>query len=447
MGRLFGTDGVRGVANSELTPELAFRLGRAATYHFGQEHDNPVLIIGRDTRVSGQMLEAALAAGICSAGGQAILAGVVPTPAVAFLTHRLGAQAGVVISASHNPYPDNGIKFFAQDGYKLPDAVEDQLEELVLAAADSLPRPTGAAVGQIIHRPDLLQQYIDYAAGTVTETFKDLKIVIDCANGAAFEAAPSVYRRLGATVVSLHDMPDGININQHCGSTHMESLQQAVLREKADLGIAHDGDADRCLFVDERGEIVDGDQMMIICTLDFLRQGKLKDNTLVATVMSNIGLHQAMKKAGARVEVTAVGDRYVLEAMRANGFSLGGEQSGHIIFGEYSTTGDGIVTALQVLSAVVQSGKPMSELAAQMTRFPQLLVNVTVKTKNGWQENQAIANAIRQAEAELGDNGRILVRPSGTEPLIRVMAEGPDQEQLDQIVNRIVSVIQQEQSH
>jgi phosphoglucosamine mutase len=447
MGRLFGTDGVRGVANSELTPELAFRLGRAATYHFGQEHDIPVLIIGRDTRVSGQMLEAALAAGICSAGGQAILAGVVPTPAVAFLTHRLGAQAGVVISASHNPYPDNGIKFFAQDGYKLPDAVEDQLEELVLAAADSLPRPTGAAVGQIIHRPDLLQQYIDYAAGTVTETFKDLKIVIDCANGAAFEAAPSVYRRLGATVVSLHDMPDGININQHCGSTHMESLQQAVLREKADLGIAHDGDADRCLFVDERGEIVDGDQMMIICTLDFLRQGKLKDNTLVATVMSNIGLHQAMKKAGARVEVTAVGDRYVLEAMRANGFSLGGEQSGHIIFGEYSTTGDGIVTALQVLSAVVQSGKPMSELAAQMTRFPQLLVNVTVKTKNGWQENQAIANAIRQAEAELGDNGRILVRPSGTEPLIRVMAEGPDQEQLDQIVNRIVSVIQQEQSH
>lgn len=447
MGRLFGTDGVRGVANSELTPELAFRLGRAATYHFGQEHGNPVLIIGRDTRLSGQMLEAALAAGICSAGGQAILVGVVPTPAVAFLTHHLGAQAGVVISASHNPYPDNGIKFFAQNGYKLPDAVEDQLEALVLAATDSLPRPTGSEVGQIIHRPDLIQQYIDYAVGTVTETFKNLKIVIDCANGAAFEAAPSVYRRLGATVVSLHDMPDGININHHCGSTHLESLQQAVLQEKADLGIAHDGDADRCLFVDENGEVVDGDQMMTICALDFMRQGKLKDNTLVATVMSNIGLHQAMKKAGIRVEVTAVGDRYVLEAMRENGFSLGGEQSGHIIFGEYSTTGDGIVTALQVLSAVVQSGKPMSELAAQMTRFPQLLVNVRVKTKNGWQENQAIANAIRQGEDELGDNGRILVRPSGTEPLIRVMAEGPDQEQLNQIVNRIASVIQQEQSH
>jgi phosphoglucosamine mutase len=447
MGRLFGTDGVRGVANSELTPELAFRLGRAATYHFGQEQANPVLIIGRDTRVSGQMLEAALAAGICSAGGQAILVGVVPTPTVAFLTHRLGAQAGVVISASHNPFQDNGIKFFAQNGYKLPDSVEDELEALVLAAADSMPRPAGSEVGQIVYRPDLIQQYIDYAVGTVTETFKNLKIVIDCANGAAFEAAPSVYRRLGATVVSLHDMPDGININHHCGSTHMESLQQAVLREKADLGIAHDGDADRCLFVDEKGEIVDGDQMMTICALDFMRQGKLKDNTLVATVMSNIGLHQAMKKAGLRVEVTAVGDRYVLEAMRANGFSLGGEQSGHIIFSEYSTTGDGIVTALQVLSAVVQSGKPMSELAAQMTRFPQLLVNVRVKTKNGWQENQAIANAIRQGEGELGDNGRILVRPSGTEPLIRVMAEGPDQEQLDQIVNRIASVIQQEQSH
>ncbi|MDF2501890.1 MAG: phosphoglucosamine mutase [Anaerosporomusa subterranea] len=325
MGRLFGTDGVRGVANSELTPELAFRLGRAATYHFGQEQANPVLIIGRDTRVSGQMLEAALAAGICSAGGQAILVGVVPTPTVAFLTHRLGAQAGVVISASHNPFQDNGIKFFAQNGYKLPDSVEDELEALVLAAADSMPRPAGSEVGQIVYRPDLIQQYIDYAVGTVTETFKNLKIVIDCANGAAFEAAPSVYRRLGATVVSLHDMPDGININHHCGSTHMESLQQAVLREKADLGIAHDGDADRCLFVDEKGEIVDGDQMMTICALDFMRQGKLKDNTLVATVMSNIGLHQAMKKAGLRVEVTAVGDRYVLEAMRANGFSLGGD--------------------------------------------------------------------------------------------------------------------------
>jgi phosphoglucosamine mutase len=446
MGRLFGTDGVRGVANSELTPELAFRLGRAATYHFGQEHDNPVLIIGRDTRISGQMLEAALAAGICSAGGQAILVGVVPTPAVAFLTHHLGAQAGVVISASHNPFPDNGIKFFAQNGYKLPDTVEDQLEDLVLSAVDSLPRPSGPKVGQISHRPDLIQQYIDFTVGTVSENFRNLKIVIDCANGAASEAAPNVYRRLGATVISLHDMPDGININHHCGSTHMESLQQAVLREKADLGIAHDGDADRCLFVDQNGEIVDGDQMMTICALDFMRQGKLKGKTLVATVMSNIGLHQAIKKAGGTVEVTAVGDRYVLETMRENDFTLGGEQSGHIIFGEYSTTGDGIVTALQVLSAVVQSGKPLSELAAQMTRFPQLLVNVRVKSKNGWQENKTIANAIRQGEDELGDNGRVLVRPSGTEPLIRVMAEGPDQEQLNQIVNRIASVIQQEQS-
>ncbi|MDU4960276.1 MAG: phosphoglucosamine mutase [Sporomusaceae bacterium] len=447
MGRLFGTDGVRGVANSELTPELAFRLGRAATWHFGQAHDKPMLIIGRDTRVSGQMLEAALAAGICSAGGQAILAGVVPTPAVAYLTRQLGAQAGVVISASHNPFPDNGIKFFAEDGYKLPDAVEDELEQLVLAGDDSLPRPTAAAVGCILHRPDLLQRYIDYAAATVSESFRDLKIVLDCANGAAFEAGPSVYRRLGATVIPLFDQPDGSNINQQCGSTHMEQLQQAVVREGADLGIAHDGDADRCLFVDETGAIVDGDQMMVICALDSLRRGKLKDNTLVATVMSNIGLHQAMKRAGAKLEVTAVGDRYVLEAMREKGFNLGGEQSGHIIFADHSTTGDGIVTALQVLAAMVRAKQPLSLLARQMTRFPQLLVNVRVNSKDGWQDNAAIAAAIRGGEAELGDEGRILVRPSGTEPLIRVMAEGPDQAQLDQLVNRIASVIQQEQSH
>lgn len=446
MGRLFGTDGVRGIANSELTPELTFRLGRTATYLFGQEHEQPVVIIGRDTRASGQMLEASLAAGICSAGGQAVLVGIAPTPAVAYLTNRLKAQTGIVISASHNPFPDNGIKFFAQTGYKLPDAVEDRLEALVLADQDTLPRPTGAAVGKITYRPDLIQQYIDYAISTVSGDFSKLKFVVDCANGAAFEAAPSVYRRLGANVITLHDSPNGVNINQHCGSTHMESLQQAVIREKADLGIAHDGDADRCLFIDEKGQIVDGDQMMTICALDLLRRGKLRDNTLVATVMSNLGLHQAIKKAGGKVEVTAVGDRYVLEAMLANNYSLGGEQSGHIIFSEHSTTGDGIVTALQVLLAVAQSGKSLSELAAAMTRLPQLLVNVKVKTKAGWQQNQDILQAIRSGENELGDYGRILVRPSGTEPLIRVMAEGPDQAQLHKIVNSIASVIQQEQS-
>ena len=446
MGRLFGTDGVRGIANSELTPELAFRLGRAATYLFGQEHEQPVVVIGRDTRASGQMLEASLAAGICSAGGQAVLIGVAPTPAVAYLTNHLSAQAGIVISASHNPFPDNGIKFFAQTGYKLPDAVEDQLEELVLAAEDILPRPTGAAVGRIINRPDLIQQYIDYAASTVTADLSKLKIVVDCANGAASETAPSVYRRLGAKVITLHDTPNGVNINHHCGSTHMESLQQAIVSEQAHLGIAHDGDADRCLFVDEKGQIVDGDQMMAICALDLMRQGKLRDNTLVTTVMSNLGLHQAMKKAGGKVEVTAVGDRYVLEAMLAKNYSLGGEQSGHIIFSEHSTTGDGIVTAIQVLSAAAQSGKPLSEMASVMTRLPQLLVNVKVKTKEGWQQNQEIIRAINAGERVLGDDGRILVRPSGTEPLIRVMAEGPDQEQLHEIVNSIALVIQQEQS-
>ncbi|EGO65298.1 phosphoglucosamine mutase [Acetonema longum] len=442
MGKLFGTDGVRGVANQELTPELAFRLGRAATCHFGQEYENPVLIIGRDTRISGQMLESALAAGICSAGGQAVLAGVVPTPAVAYLAKTLGAQAGVVISASHNPFPDNGIKFFAGNGYKLPDEVEEQLESLVLAPTDRLLRPTGGSVGTILHRHDLLNQYIEYAAGTVSCRLSGLKVLVDCANGAAYEAAPRILKSLGAEVTVLFDDPDGVNINDHCGSTHMERLRQAVVEQGAHVGIAHDGDADRCLIVDETGEAVDGDQIMTICALELLRQNKLKDKTLVATVMSNIGLHQAIKKAGGSVVTTGVGDRYVLEAMLAEGYSLGGEQSGHIIFNDYATTGDGIITALQVLAALEQSGRKMSELAGLMTRFPQVLKNIRVKSKEGWQENSQIAAAIRQGEAELGEEGRILVRPSGTEPLIRVMAEGPGLDQLNRIVQTIADTIE-----
>ncbi len=447
MGRLFGTDGVRGVANTDLRPELAFRLGRAATYLFGNNQGQPVFIIGRDTRISGQMLEAALAAGICSAGGQAVLAGIMPTPAVAFLTRRLGAQAGVVISASHNPFPDNGIKFFAGDGYKLPDPVEDKLEEIVLSAVDDLPRPTGEAIGTILYRHDLLDSYIDYAAGTVAGTdLRDLKIVVDCAQGAAYEAAPRVLRRLGAKVIAINDQPTGTNINEKCGSTHLSDLQKMVLEHQADVGIAHDGDADRCLFVDEKGQVVDGDQMMVICACEMIKQNRLKDNTLVATVMSNIGLHQAMKAACGRVEVTAVGDRYVLENMLENGYNLGGEQSGHIIFGDYSTTGDGIITALQLLSAMTKAKQRLSELARVMERFPQVLVNVRVKTKAGWQDNAAIQAAIRTAEAALGDNGRILVRPSGTEPLIRVMAEGPEMKQLENLVNMVAGVIKTEQS-
>lgn len=446
MGKLFGTDGVRGIANTELTPEMAFILGRAAAYFFGSDHKQPLFIIGRDTRISGQMLEAALVAGICSAGGKAITIGVAPTPAVAYLSRQLGAQAGVVISASHNPFADNGIKFFAGNGYKLPDAVEEQIEQLVLSGDDKLPRPTGGDIGTVEHRPELVNDYIDFVVSTVTGDFKQLTIVVDCAHGAAYQVAPQVLTRLGAQVIVLNASPDGVNINQGCGSTHLEGLQQAVLEHEADLGIAHDGDADRCLAVDEKGNIVDGDQMMVICALNLLKEGRLKGNTLVATVMSNIGLHRAVKEAGGQVKTTAVGDRYVLEAMTEYGYILGGEQSGHIIFSDYNTTGDGVVTALKLIEAVNRSGRKLSELAALMTRYPQVLVNVRVKSKQGWEQNAAIHSAIKDGENELGETGRILVRPSGTEPLIRVMAEGPDLEQLERIVNSIAGVIRKEQS-
>ena len=444
MARLFGTDGIRGVANKDLTPELAYKLGRAATVLFGEETAQPTLLIGRDTRISGSMLEAAMAAGICSAGGQAILAGVVPTPAVAYLTRKLSAQAGVVISASHNPYQDNGIKFFAGTGYKLPDAVEDKLEELILSGEDHLPRPYGENVGTISHRHDLLEDYMDYVASTVPVDFSGIKAVVDCSHGAAYEAAPQLFRRLGAEVVVLNAAPSGININDNCGSTHLDGLQQAVIQHQAHIGIAHDGDADRCLAVDEQGRIVDGDQIMVLCALNLMKQGHLKDNTLVATVMSNIGLHKAIKEAGGRVVVTPVGDRYVLEAMLAQGYVLGGEQSGHIIFGEYNTTGDGILTALQLMTALKQSGRRLSDLGALMTRYPQLLVNIRLSSKEGWDTNHAIAAAIAAGEAELGDSGRILVRPSGTEPLIRVMAEGPSKADLERIVGTVAAVIRRE---
>ena len=444
MARLFGTDGIRGVANKDLTPELAYKLGRAATVLFGEETAQPTLLIGRDTRISGSMLEAAMAAGICSAGGQAILAGVVPTPAVAYLTRKLSAQAGVVISASHNPYQDNGIKFFAGTGYKLPDAVEDKLEELILSGEDHLPRPYGENVGTISHRHDLLEDYMDYVASTVPVDFSGIKAVVDCSHGAAYEAAPQLFRRLGAEVVVLNAAPSGININDNCGSTHLDGLQQAVIQHQAHIGIAHDGDADRCLAVDEQGRIVDGDQIMVLCALNLMKQGHLKDNTLVATVMSNIGLHKAIKEAGGRVVVTPVGDRYVLEAMLAQGYVLGGEQSGHIIFGEYNTTGDGILTALQLMTALKQSGRRLSDLGALMTRYPQLLVNIRLSSKEGWDTNHAIAAAIAAGEAELGDSGRILVRPSGTEPLIRVMAEGQSKADLERIVGTVAAVIRRE---
>ena len=444
VARLFGTDGVRGVANAELTPELAFRLGWAAAYYFGREHDSPSFLIGRDTRVSGQMLEAALCAGICAAGGNAVVLGVIPTPGVAWLTRTKKAAAGVVISASHNPFVDNGIKFFSGTGYKLPDAVEDELDEIVAGKMDSLPRPTGKAVGSISYKYDLINEFLDFSCGTVKENLSGLRVVIDCANGAAFESAPAVLSRLGLALKVLNASPDGVNINDNCGSTHMQSLQDAVVAEKADLGLAFDGDADRCLAVDENGQIVDGDQIMVILALELLRRKELNQETLVTTVMSNIGLHQAMRRAGGKVVVTAVGDRYVLEAMQKDNLSLGGEQSGHIIFGSHSTTGDGLMTALQLLAAVKRSGAALSKLGNLMTRFPQVLVNVRVGSKNGWEENANITAAIQNAQLQLGEDGRVLVRASGTEPLIRVMAEGPVLAELEKMAAEVAAVIKTE---
>ena len=448
MARLFGTDGVRGEANVTLLPEMAYRLGRAATIYFGKEsEEQPLIIIGRDTRISGEMFESALTAGICSAGGRAMLAGIIPTPAIAYLARKHKAKAGIVISASHNPFHDNGIKFFGGDGYKLPDSVEDELEAIVhqLETDDNYPRPTAEHIGHIEYRTDLLNQYMEFVISTCKERFEGVKVVLDCANGAAYEAMPKILRHLGATVKVIHALPNGTNINDGCGSTHLESLQKAVLENGADFGIAHDGDADRCLCVDEKGQIIDGDHILVMCAMDMMKDGKLPYNTVVTTVMANIGFHQAIKKAGGRAEITKVGDRYVLENMLKNGYKIGGEQSGHIIFTDFSTTGDGLITALQVLSSLKHSGRKASDLTALMTTYPQLLVNVKVATKEGWETNEAIKKAIAAGDEELGDNGRILVRPSGTEPLIRVMAEGPDQEQLDRICHAIADIVKKEQ--
>lgn len=448
MARLFGTDGVRGEANVTLLPEMAYRLGRAATIYFGKEsEEQPLIIIGRDTRISGEMFESALTAGICSAGGRAMLAGIIPTPAIAYLARKHKAKAGIVISASHNPFHDNGIKFFGGDGYKLPDSVEDELEAIVhqLETDDNYPRPTAEHIGRIEYRTDLLNQYMEFVISTCKERFEGVKVVLDCANGAAYEAMPKILRHLGATVKVIHALPNGTNINDGCGSTHLESLQKAVLENGADFGIAHDGDADRCLCVDEKGQIIDGDHILVMCAMDMMKDGKLPYNTVVTTVMANIGFHQAIKKAGGRAEITKVGDRYVLENMLKNGYKIGGEQSGHIIFTDFSTTGDGLITALQVLSSLKRSGRKASDLTALMTTYPQLLVNVKVATKEGWETNEAIKKAIAAGDEELGENGRILVRPSGTEPLIRVMAEGPDQEQLDRICHAIADVVKKEQ--
>lgn len=442
MPRLFGTDGVRGVANVDLKPELAFALGRAAAFVLTRGKAKARILVGRDTRVSGEMLEAALIAGITSAGAQAERLGVIPTPGVAYLVRKLQADAGVMISASHNPVPDNGIKFFSGEGFKLPDEVEDEIEALLYS--EELPRPIGIDVGRVVDRADASDLYIEYLKSTIHHSLGGLRIVVDCGFGAAYRVAPETYRALGAEVVALNAENDGCRINVDCGSTHPKMLQETVKALRASLGIAHDGDADRIIVVDETGELVDGDQIMAICGLDMMDRGQLPQRSIAATVYSNLGLIEAFRQAGGDVVITANGDRYVLEAMREKGLALGGEQSGHIIFLEHNTTGDGVLTALQLLEVLARKKKPLSELAQVMSRFPQALRNVPVRTKEGWESNPRISAAIDHAKQCLAGKGRIFVRPSGTEQLIRVMAEGPNAGEVEDLTQEVVRAIQEE---
>ncbi len=442
MGKLFGTDGVRGVANTQLTPSLAFRLGQAGAFVLSKATNHPHIVIGRDTRISGSMLESALIAGICSVGADVLKVGILPTPGIAYLTRTLEATAGVVISASHNPVEDNGIKFFSGNGFKLPDLLEEEIEELVLGSTNPWPTPSGPDVGRVIEVEDPVGKYVNYLKQSIPCDLAGLKIVIDCANGAAYEVGPRVLRELGADVVAIFNQPDGININKECGSTHPTHLQQAVLEHHADVGVANDGDADRLIAVDSNGNLIDGDFIMVVCALFLHQKGELAQDSVVVTVMSNMGLHLALKDNGINIRETQVGDRYVMEEMLRTGAKLGGEQSGHIIFLDYNTTGDGICTALQLLRVVKESGKSLAELAASMVRLPQVLKNIRVRDKKTAMEAPEVLAAVAKAEAELHGRGRVLVRPSGTEPLVRVMAEGPDMDQLDSLVDYVLGTIE-----
>ncbi len=444
--QLFGTDGVRGVANVHpMTTEIAMQIGRAAAYQFKQADRRSRIVIGKDTRLSGYMIENALAAGICSMGVDVLLVGPLPTPGIAFITASMRADAGVVISASHNAYQDNGIKFFARDGFKLPDEKELQIEELILSGKIDDLRPTAAEVGKAFRVDDAVGRYVVFLKNTFPRhlDLTGLKIVLDCAHGAAYRVAPSVLEELGAEVFAYGVTPNGTNINKDCGSTHPELIAAAVREHGADLGIALDGDADRCLFVDENGREVDGDHVLAICGIQMLQQGKLPHKTVVATVMSNMGLDLALREAGGRVVKTAVGDRYVVEEMRRQGCLLGGEQSGHMIFLEYNTTGDGVLTALQILAIMQETGKPLSELAAVMTSLPQTLVNVRVRERRNINDIPAIRQVIDAVEQRLGDQGRVLVRYSGTEPLLRIMLEGPDQDDIAGMAAEIAAAVKQ----
>jgi phosphoglucosamine mutase len=441
LGQLFGTDGVRGLANRDLTAELAVDLSVAAAHVLADvgvfEGHRPTAVVGRDTRASGEFLEAAVVAGLASAGVDVTVLGVVPTPAVAFLTDALGADVGVMLSASHNPMPDNGIKFFARGGHKLDDAIEEQIESRMGEPWD---RPVGAGVGRVRYAPDAVQQYAQHLLGTLDGSLDGLRVVLDCANGAASIVAPDVLRRAGAEVIAIHAAPDGLNINEGCGSTHLTDLVNAVREHGADAGIAHDGDADRCLAVDELGGIVDGDHILAILALGLQADGKLNGNTVVSTVMANLGFSIAMESAGIVTVQTAVGDRYVLEAMRASGFALGGEQSGHVILADHATTGDGVLTALHLLRQVARSGRPLSELARVVDKLPQVLLNVSGVDRALLQSGELVA-AVTAAETELSGSGRVLLRPSGTEPVVRVMVEAVTTIQAEQIAERIADVL------
>lgn len=442
--KLFGTDGVRGIANKHpMTTEMAMQLGRAAAYVFKHDNRRSRIVIGKDTRLSGYMIENALAAGICSMGVDVLLVGPMPTPGIAFITASMRADAGVVISASHNPYQDNGIKFFARDGYKLPDEVELQIEDLIFSdRIDSL-RPTAEEVGKAFRVDDAIGRYIVFLKHTFPRQLDltGLKIVLDCAHGAAYKVAPAVLEELGAKVFAYGVSPNGTNINDGCGSTCPEVISEAVLKHGADLGIALDGDADRCIFVDEHGNEVDGDHIMAICAIDMLKRNALPDNTVVATVMSNMGLDIALRKAGGRVVKTDVGDRYVVEEMRRGGYHFGGEQSGHMIFLEHNTTGDGMISALQVLAILQKSGKPLSTLASVMTALPQVLVNVRVRERRSLEELPEVQRLVADVESRLGDTGRVLIRYSGTEPLMRIMLEGQDQSEITRKANEIAELV------
>ncbi|WP_306215921.1 phosphoglucosamine mutase [Actinoplanes sp. RD1] len=444
MGRLFGTDGVRGLANGELlTPELALSVAVAAARVLveSDRSHQPLAIVGRDPRASGEMLEAAVVAGLASAGANVVRVGVLPTPAVAYLTGQAQADLGVMLSASHNPMPDNGIKLFAPGGLKLPDEIEERIEAAIADGHGLVGRPTGAGVGRVHDLLDGAEHYTKHLVDATPHSLEGIKVVVDCANGAASDVAPAAYQQAGAEVIAIHAEPDGLNINDNCGSTHMESLIETVIREGADLGLAHDGDADRCLAVTATGDLVDGDQIMAILALALRDAGALTDDTLVATVMSNLGLRLAMKDAGIRLIETKVGDRYVLEELNAGKYALGGEQSGHIVMPAHATTGDGVLTGLHLMATMASSGKSLADLAAVVHKLPQVLINVNVADREAGAQAPTVQAAVALAEAELGETGRVLLRPSGTEPLVRVMVEAATEEQARAVAERVADEV------